>query len=148
MSLKESTGLRDHLLATGSFKAAMDGGLLNIYAGPVPATADAALDPSNALLCVISDAGTGTGLNMGAAAVDGVLQKDAAQVWSGTNAASGIATFYRHVATGDDGSLSTTATRLQGSIAVVGAEINLTSTTLTSGAPQTINFYSVAKPTL
>ncbi|WP_035625120.1 hypothetical protein [Herminiimonas sp. CN] len=148
MSLKESTGLRNHMLATGSFKTALDGGLLNIYAGPVPATADAALDPTNPVLCVISDAGTGAGLNMEAAAVAGVLQKATTQVWSGTNVASGVATFYRHVAAGDDGLSSTVQARLQGSIAVVGAEINLTSTTLTSGAPQTINYYSVAKPTL
>jgi len=44
--LKASTGLRTKLLDTGSLKSILDGGVINIYSGPVPATADAALDPS------------------------------------------------------------------------------------------------------
>lgn len=41
--IKQSTGMRVSLAVTGSLKATLDGGLVRIYAGSVPANADAAL---------------------------------------------------------------------------------------------------------
>jgi len=146
--LKASTGLRTKLLDTGSLKSILDGGVINIYSGPVPATADAALDPSNTRLCTVTVGSGATGLSFDDAAADGVLAKPALTVLSGVDAASSTASFYRHVAAGDDGTASTAQARLQGGIATFGAELNLTSTALVSGATQTIDFYSVAVPTL
>lgn len=143
--LKVSTGLRNKLLDTGSLKATMNLGFIKIYAGTVPADADAAIG-SATLLCTISNNSTGTGLTMAAAAAAGVLTKTLAEVWSGTNAATGTAAFYRHVAPADDGTLSTTQARIQGEIATAGSDLNLTSTTLTATATQTIDNYSVALP--
>ena len=76
------------------------------------------------------------------------LSKAPAEVWSGVNAASGTATFYRHVAVGDDGTLSTSQARLQGTVGTAGAELNLSSVNLSNGATQTIDYYSVTQPTL
>jgi len=148
MSLKVSTGLRTQLLDTGSLKSVLDGGSIKIYSGTVPSTADAALDPANTLLCTVTVASGSTGLSFDTAASAGVLSKPSLTVWSGVNAATGTASFYRHVASADDGAASTTQPRLQGAISTYGAELNLTSTTLTSGATQTIDYYSVAIPTL
>jgi len=148
MSLKVSTGLRTQLLDTGSLKSILDGGSIKIYSGTVPSTADAALDPANTLLCTVTVASGSTGLSFDTAASEGVLSKPSLTVWSGVNAATGTASFYRHVASADDGTASTTQPRLQGAISTYGAELNLTSTTLTSGATQTIDYYSVAIPTL
>lgn len=145
MAIKASTGLRNALLGTGSFKGTMDGGFLDIYAGTVPTDADAAIG-SATLLCRISDNGTGTGLDFAASAAAGVLAKDGSQVWSGTNVATGTATFYRFVASGDTGAASTTEPRLQGTVAVLGADLNLSSVALSSGAPQAIQFFYVALP--
>lgn len=147
MTIKASTGLRNALLATGSLRGALDGGRINIYAGTPPASADDAIGAAT-LLCAITLNGTGTGINFDTAAVAGVLSKAPAEVWSGTNAASGSATFYRHVADGDDGAASTSAPRLQGLVGVAGSDMNLSSTSLTSGAPQSIDYYAVALPTL
>lgn len=151
MTIKISTGLRNAMLSTASLADALNLGFVEIYAGTVPATADAALDGSNTLLSTISNNAGVTGLTLNGgtgAASGGVMGKTSTETWSGVNAASGVATFYRHVAPGDDGSLSTTQARIQGSIATSGADMNLTSTALSSGATQTINFYSVALPTL
>lgn len=148
MSLKTSTGLRKALLDTGSVKAALDGGLINIYAGTVPATADDAIPGGATLLCVVSLNSTGTGINFDTAAVGATLSKAPAEVWSGTNLASNTATFYRHVAAADDGTSSTSQARIQGLIGTAGAELNLSSVALTSGATQTIDYYSVTLPTL
>ncbi len=145
MTIKTSTGLRNALLDTGSLKSVMNLGFINIYSGAVPSDADAALGGA-VLLTTISNNSTGTGLTMDAAAAAGVITKAAGEVWSGVNGASGTASFYRHVAVADDGTLSTTQPRLQGTIATAGGDMNLSSTGLTSGATQTVDYYSVALP--
>lgn len=147
MTLKASTGLRNKLLDTGSLRSILDLGSLKMYSGTVPASADDALG-SATLLTTITNDSTATGLTMDAAAVAGVLAKASAEVWSGVNVASGTATFYRHVAVGDTGVSSTTQARVQGTIALAGADMNLTSTTLANGATQTVDFYTLNLPTL
>lgn len=146
MTFHVSTGARNTMLATNPLKTALAAGFLKIYTGAAPATADAAV--TGTLLCTISIASGGTGINFDTAASAGVLSKAPGETWSGVNAATGTASYYRHVAVGDDGTSSTTQVRLQGDIASAGAELNLSSTSLTSGATQTIDYYSVALPTL
>lgn len=145
MTFKVSTGLRDGMLGTDSLDGLMSGGFIKIYNGVEPASADAALS-GNTLLCTISVDDTGTGLTFDAP-TDGVLPKAAAETWEGTNAASGTATFYRFVLTGDTGALSTTEKRMQGSIGLAGADMNMTSVTLVASAVQPINYFIVALPT-
>ena len=140
MALKSSTGLKNQILTTGSLSSILTGGVIKIYGGAVPADADAAESPT--LLCVISDDATGSGLNFELTAVDGVIQKSTTQIWRGVNAASGVATHYRFVATGDTGGASTTEARLQGTANMVGADLNLSNTTLVSDASQTIDYYA------
>ena len=138
MTVKTSTGLRNHLMATGSFKRAMTGGSIRIFAGPAPADADAA--ETGTLLCVVTNNGTGTGLTFAAAATAGVLPKASGEVWLGNNVASGTATHYRLVAPGDTGTASTIEARQQGTVGTIGADMNISSVTLTSGAPQSIDY--------
>jgi hypothetical protein len=147
MAIKASTGLRNQLMDTGSLKGALDDGFINIYAGTVPATADAAVGAAT-LLCTISVNSTGTGITFDSAASGGVISKAPGEVWSGVNAATGTAAWYRHVGDSDDGTLATDQPRLQGLVGVSGADLNLSSVSLTSGATQTVDFYSVALPTL
>ena len=153
MALKFSTGLRNQLWDTGCLKAILeagDGGCINVYAAPsAPATADDAV--TGTLLWTITKGGAATGtagstLEFEASAVDGVLSK-AADVWAGVVATTGTAKYYRHVATGDDGTLSTTQPRIQGTVGIAGADMNLSSISLTSGATRTIDFASIAMPT-
>ena len=146
MTFKVSTGLRNTMLSSDCLALAMGGGFLKIYDGVEPASADAALS-GNTLLCTISESDDGvTGLTFDAA-VAGVLPKAAAEVWEGTNVASGTATFYRFVRTGDTGALSTTDLRMQGTIGLAGADMNMTSVTLVAAALQPINYFVVALPT-
>jgi hypothetical protein len=145
MTLKISTGLANKKLDTGSVKSIMAGGLIKIYTGTEPADADAAV--TGTLLVTISIGSTGTGINFDTAAAAGVLAKAPAETWSGVNAATGTAGYFRHVASGDTGASSTTQARIQGSVGTVGADLNLTSVSLVSGATQTIDFYTVAEPT-
>ena len=147
MPLKTSTGLRNKILDTGSLRTVMGAGFVKVYSGTVPATADAALGAA-VLLSTVSNNSTATGVTFALAAADGVLPKLGAEVWSGLNVAAGVASFYRHVAAGDTGALSTTEARIQGTCGTAGADMNLTNTSLTNGATHTVDFYQVNLPTV
>lgn len=145
MALKASTGLRNKMITSSALTTAMNNGFINIYSGPPPLTADAAA--TGTLLCVISNNGGGGGLNFDPLAVAGVAQKLNSEVWVGTNLATGVAGYYRHVAPADTAGESSTEARLQGSTGVAGADMNLTSVNLAMGAVQTLDFYTVSLPT-
>ena len=147
MTIKASTGLRNQVLDTAPLRTVLSLGFIKIYAGAVPASADDATGAA-VLLSTISNASTATGVTMAAAAVDAAITKTVAEVWSGVNVAAGTASFYRHVAPGDTGVLSTTQARVQGSIGLAGADMNMTSTALANGATQTVDFYVLNLPTL
>lgn len=143
MTLKVSTGLRNKLMDTGSLKSIFAAGFIKIYSGSAPADADAAV--TGTLLVTISISSGGTGINFDTAAASGVLSKAPAETWSGV-CTGGTAGYYRHVAAGDTGVSSTTEARLQGNVATLGSDLNLSSTTLVGAATQTIDFYSVTLP--
>ncbi len=119
MTLKASTGLRNKMLDTGSLKSRLDGGFIKIYAGAVPTDADATLGSATLLTTITKDGDGVTGLTLAAAAVSGAISKNT-DVWSGINATSGTATFWRFIKTGDTGGASTTDERLQGLAATSG----------------------------
>lgn len=144
MTMYLSTGLRNKLLDANPLKTIFAAGFLKIYAGAVPADADAAV--TGTLLCTISIGSSGTGINFAASAASGVISKSGSETWSGVNAASGTATYFRHVAVGDDGTLSTTQARIQGTVSTAGANLNLSNVALTSTATQTIDYYSFGLP--
>lgn len=145
MTTKLSTGLAKAILDTGSFKAAMAGMKLKIYAGSEPASADASIGAA-VLLCTISDNGGAGALSWEAAAVGNTLAKLASQTWSGTNVASGTAAFFRLELASDTGAASTSEVRLQGDIGIAGKALNLSSTALASGAPQAVASFVAALP--
>lgn len=74
-------------------------------------------------------------------AIAGVMLQLATQTWSGVNVATGTATYFRQYGSvADAGGVDATGTaiRLDGAIAVSGAEMNLNSTAFASGATTTI----------
>lgn len=146
MAFKFSTGLRNGMLGASGFKALMDGFRIRIYAGTAPATADAELGGAT-LLCELTVNGDGiTNLNFGSPAA-AIISKAAGEVWSGTAVSTGGATFFRAVKTTDTEAASTTDLRIQGTVGELGADMNLSDATFTSGTPFTLNYFSVALPT-
>lgn len=141
MSTKFSTGLWNYMLSTGALKAALAGGEIRLYGGTEPARADDSIG-SATLLCTVKNAGAG--INFDTAAAARVLVKAPAEAWSSNNVADGVATFFRHVLSGDTGASSTSAVRIQGSIGQGGADLNIGNVTLVNGAPCPIAFYSVS----
>lgn len=136
---KISTGLLDALLTTGGIKETLDDSEFRIYTGIEPESADDSIG-SATLLTTIKNGASGITFST---ATPGVLTKPVAETWQGTNAASGTATWYRLVKADDTGAASTSAVRMQGTVGVIGADLNLASTALVSGAPQAIDNYVV-----
>jgi hypothetical protein len=145
MAIKFSTGLRNHVLGSGSLANALNGGFLNIYAGTVPADADASLGGAVLLATVSVDGGGTVGLSFGTPAVSGVLSKTAAN-WSGTVLVGGTAAFFRWIITGDAGDASTAAIRMQGTAGLVGTDLVLSNIVLVESAVQTIDYFNIALP--
>lgn len=145
---KFSTGLRTAMLVTGSFKSVMDGKRLRIYAGTVPATADAALGAAT-LLCELTESDDGvTGLTFATTAPGAIASKTAAETWAGTNVASGTASFFRFVNPADTTDASTTVVRLQGTIGQISTDMLVSDPALIDAEPFTINYFNVTLPTL
>lgn len=146
MSLKLSTGLRNHMMATGSFKSAMDGGFIKVYSGAEPASPDDSLGAATLLVTFTKDGDGTTGLTFAASATGGALSKNA-DIWRGTVGVSGTASFYRFVKTGDTGAASTTDIRIQGKASTLPTnELQLSSLSLVATAVETANFCTYGLP--
>lgn len=146
MTLSVSTGLRDKMLDTGSFRSRMNLGFMKIYAGTVPADADQSIGSATLLRTLTKDGDDVTGLSFAASASGGTITK-ATEVWTDTGAAGGVATFWRFVKAGDTGTLSTTEERLQGTCGLTApADLVMTSTTIASNAPTAVDYFTIALP--
>lgn len=143
--LKLSTKLREDIAVGGSLKALLDGGLVKIYSGAVPASADAALGAA-VLLNTLSAGGGGTPVTFNAAAPGGVLSKTTAENWTGNNVAGGTPTFFRYALAADVGDASVTARRLQGTAGALGSDMFIGTLPMVQGAPQSFQLFQLAVP--
>jgi len=146
MSLKFSTGIRNHLAVTGSLRAALTTLVMKIYAGPEPATADDALGGATLLCTITVDDDGSTPLGWENAANDGTILKDSSEAWEGEYIANGTPTFFRLETLADSGDSSTSALRVQGNVRLAGGDLNLSSLTAISGSPQVIDHGAIAIP--
>ena len=150
MALRLSTGLRNALLSVASFQDAMAGGVIDIYSGTQPTTADD-VESGTKLLSVTVGSGAfspGTATNglTFAEAVNGSMPKTTSEVWSGVAVASGTAGWFRFYANDKTTGASTTGKRFDGAISTSGAQLNMSSTAITSGATTTIDSFSMTMP--
>lgn len=134
MAARLSTGLVNKLMSAASFRAIFALGFIDVYSGVQPTSADDV--PNGTKLCTLYSNGTSVGLTFEAAAVAGALHKLASETWSGTVLADGTAGWFRLREATDTGlAASTTAARYDGAVATNGAQMNLGSLSLLTGAP-------------
>lgn len=158
MSVQLSTGLRNGMLNAAGFNVAFANSVIEVYTGPQPINADAAVQGT--LLGVFTKsagafvAGVSTnGLNFAAPAA-GVVAKDsnAWQVGNGSGTAgwmaAGQAGWFRLKGNAADGGsgADTTHYRLDGSVATIGGDLNLSTVTAVVGAPSTIDVFQFTLP--
>lgn len=142
MSLKLSTGLRNGMLDANPFKTLLDASRLKIYSGSPPADADAA---EGTLLVSIGSSNADTHCHFLASAVSGVLSKNT-DVWSAAASSTGTATHFRLVVNTDDGTLSTTQIRMQGTIGTSAADLNMSTVAIVELATQTVDTFDLTMP--
>ena len=149
MTVRLSTQLRTNLAGTTGFAATFANGVIDIYSGTQPASADAAI--TGTLLGRVTlnsgafTAGTATNGLTFAAASGGAVSKSG--VWSFVGVAAGTAGWFRLKGNAlDNDALSTTLPRLDGSIAVSGADMNLSNIVIAIGAPNTIDSFVYTQP--
>lgn len=135
----------------GSLKDIFHDAVLRIYSGSQPSSPDSAVSGTK-LLEISESAGAfvhgafGNGLEFGDAAA-GVIAKDTGETWQGTGIAAGTAGYFRLCANPtDDGSASTSLPRIDGSVGTSGADLNMSTTTITVGATYTIDSFQFTLP--
>lgn len=135
MTIRLSTGLTNGLLGTSAFKTLLEdstGFQIDLYTGVRPATPDAAATGTKLASIKVGSAKC----HLDTAAAAGVILKSTSEAWAGTGIADGSVGYYRVITGTDDGlSLSTTAIRVDGTVATSGGDMNMTSTTIATGAP-------------
>ena len=144
-----STGLRNNLAGTTGFAATFADGVIDIYTGTQPVSADSAI--SGTLLGRVTlnsgafTAGSPTNGLTFAAASGGSVSKSG--VWSFAGLANGTAGWFRLKGNAlDNDGASTTLPRVDGSIATSGADLNLSNIAIAIGAPNTVDTFTWTQP--
>lgn len=148
MTMKMNTGLKNNLL--DDLAARLGGGVIRVFSGAQPSSSDLAETGTHLLTITlgagafVADTGSGStnGLTFDAAA-DGVLSKAAAETWAGDGIADGIAGWFRFYPAADGMGASSTKDRYDGYVSTSGAELNLSSTTVVTGARTTVTDFDI-----
>ncbi|RLA45291.1 MAG: hypothetical protein DRQ97_09950 [Gammaproteobacteria bacterium] len=147
--LRFSTGLRDGVLDATGIREATANGVLRIYSGAQPASADTAVSGTLLVEVTVDGAafahGTATnGLNFDAPA-NAVLSKAAAETWRGNGLADGTAGWFRFCSNPvDSGGASSTLARIDGSVGRSAADLNLSNINILTGVPNTVDVFQIS----
>jgi len=138
MPLRFSTGLRNALLDTGSFRGQMSSKVVKIYgnASP-PSNADAAV--TGTLIC------TTNAITWETSASNGTIRKSD-DVVSGTNVIDGTATYFRICDATDTGASDPSKLRIQGTVGIAGSDMIVNSTMFSQGARTVVNTIEISIP--
>lgn len=137
-------------LRGGSLKGIFKDGVMRIYTGVQPTTAD--LVESGSLVAVITKS---SGVFVAGAvanglefqdAVAGVMDKLSTETWSGLGLGTYTAGWFRFYTNALEAGASSTAIRFDGSVATTGAQLNLNSTAIVLDLPINILTFSVTMP--
>ena len=150
MTIKLSTFLRTQIAGTTGFGTSFANGVIEVYTGAQPATADAA--PTGTLLGTFTLAsgaftpGTATNGLTFAAAASGAVAKTG--VWSLAAVAAGTAGWARFKGNAVDAGAAadTTHARMDMSVGVTGADLNLSNITFTVSLPVSIDTFTFTTP--
>ena len=153
MAQRLSTGLRQALAGDGtndgSLRELFNAGVIAVYTGTQPASADAAETVGSTLLGYITVAsgaftpGSATNGLVWDAAVDGSCAKPTGTEWSITPIADGTAGWARLYTNARTTGASTTAIRIDLACGVGTGELRWTTTTFTTGVKMPLNTFSL-----
>ncbi len=147
-----AAALRDAIIRAGIYHATSSGAVVTVIApnGTGDAHNGLALSYTATTMTATSSGNITDGVDAAnglqfAAPVDGVLSKSG--VWSFNGTAAGTAGWFRMKTSElDNDTLSTTLARLDGSIAVSGADMNLSNITIAVNSPVTVDTLTITMP--
>lgn len=150
-----STGLKNAILSQGGSGGNTNGGLstllnncrIEFYANSPPASPDDAAGET-AINTYSADDGATYNAQFEAVATGGVLNKAAAQTWSGTTTTGGTATWFRLLLTGDANGADATALRVQGTVGGPASDIYIADPVLAATTQYFIDAFAIAIPDL
>lgn len=149
MTIRFSTQLRNNLAGTLGFAATFANGVIDIYSGTQPVSADSAA--TGTLLGTVTLAsgpftpGSPTNGLTFAAAANGAVSKSG--TWSFVGIAAGTAGWFRFRGNAaDNGALSLVLPRMDGSCATSGADLNISNIAIAVGAPNTCDVFNYTQP--
>lgn len=153
MAERFSTGLRNEVAkaAGSSYADALSDGIIYLFSGSQPATADATEGTAINLVKITLASGAFTpgaptnGINLDVATL-GVLAKAVAEVWSGENIAAGVIGWGRFYANDVVQGESTTAVRFDFAVSQSGAELDAGNTTVVIGGTTTLSTFTLTLP--
>jgi hypothetical protein len=159
MAVRLSTGIRTAMLSaggigtggTGGLKTLLDGGVIDIFTGSQPASADY-VETGTKLVRISSTSGTRLfagsdphdGLRFGTA-VAGVLGRTV-PAWTGSVIVAGVAGWFRFYGTTGTSGTSATTWRFDGGVGVSGADLNLSHTDLVVDSVLTLSTFNITQP--
>ena len=154
MATRISRGQRLALLT--DLVADLNDGVIRIYSGSPPATADAA-EQGTLLAVITQDSGAfvaeaadnGLSLDIGTVAhADGysTVSKTVAETWSGVGLATGVAGWGRYYDNDYTTGASTTAVRIDGLCGLSNAQFVMTNLNITLGETVTVSSFSITLP--
>lgn len=141
MAFKFSTELRRQQCVVGSLKSILDGGIIRVYSGPVPLSADSGLAGNTLLLEISSGSGS---LNFEPTASGATLTKSLSEVWQGNCLETGVATFFRFVMPSDTETQTDSEVRIQGTVGGPADDLTISNPSLVQGAPQRLEYFAIA----
>ena len=135
----------------GSWKSLLDNGIIHIYSGTQPASADDAETGTLLLKITVASgafvAGSPTNGLSFRQIISGVLSKDDGEVFSGVGLATGVAGWGRYYSNAYVTGASINAIRFDGTVGVTdGAQFKLSSTNIVLGATTTLDAATIIQP--
>jgi len=145
MARRRSTGFVTALCGSFGIKDILDGGVIDIFTGSQPASADY-VETGTKLVRLSSTSGIGAndGLRFGTAAA-GTLPRTT-PAWSGVVVVAGVAGWFRFYGTGGTAGTSAVEKRFDGACGVSGADLNLSYTSLVVDSVLTIPTFNITEP--
>lgn len=135
----------------GSLKDVMKDGVIKVYSGAQPASADDAVQGTLLFTVTVgssawSAGAFANGLEFEDDPLSGEMEKNS-EVWSGVAVATGVAGWFRFFANPTDGgTASTTLPRIDGSVGTSGADLVMASTNIVTGRTYTIDTFKITLP--
>ena len=146
MSIRLSTGAMNSILSTGSLQDTFANGVICVYSGVQPNSADA-VETGDLLATINIDGdaftpGGGTGLTL-AEASDNSISKTGAEVWRGNYVTEGTMGWFRFYTNVKTTGASVSASRIDGNVGTSRADIIVTSVQSSVGGSITLDSFTL-----